>query len=228
MCTINEDNMIYGSWDIRHNKQFFVILAQFLPFNLPNNLKNQNFEKVKKKTEKIIILHLHTTNNYHMIYVSWDVEHSRHNFFSLWTIFCPFTPLATQKIKILKQWKKMPGNIIISHKCTINDNHMMYDSWDMKHDRQNVLSFWAILCPFTSLTDRKIKMKKYLEISSFYNSIPKIMIIWNTVPETWHMTDVIVILHFGLFFCPLPPPPSPLPSPLLPPPPPTAQKIKIS
>ena len=32
------------------------------------------------------------------------------------------------------------------------------------------------------------------------------MIIWNTVPEIRHMTDVIVILHFGLFFCPLPPP----------------------
>ena len=28
----------------------------------------------------------------------------------------------------LKKMKKMPENIIISHKCAINDNHMMYDS----------------------------------------------------------------------------------------------------
>ena len=40
----------------------------------------------------------------------------------------------------------------------------------------------------------------------------KIMIICYTVPETWHVTDVI-IFHFGLF---------------LPFYPPTAQKIKIS
>ena len=27
-------------------------------------------------------------------------------FLSFWTIFCPFTPLTTRKIKILKKWKK--------------------------------------------------------------------------------------------------------------------------
>ena len=43
------------------------------------------------------------------------------------------------------------------------------------------------------------KWKKHLEISSFYISLPKIMIICNTVPEIWHVADVI-IFHFGLFF----------------------------
>ena len=28
------------------------------------------------------------------------------NFLSLWTIFCTFTPITNQKIKILKKWKK--------------------------------------------------------------------------------------------------------------------------
>ena len=32
------------------------------------------------------------------------------------------------------------------------------------------------------------------------------MIIWYTVPEIWHKTDVIVIFHFGLFFALLSPP----------------------
>ena len=45
---------------------FFVILDHFLPFDPPNNLKNQSFEKMKKATEVIIILHLHTTNDDHM------------------------------------------------------------------------------------------------------------------------------------------------------------------
>ena len=80
---------------------------------------------------------------------------------------------------------------------------MMYGSWDMECNGQNFLSFWTIFCPFTPLTTQKIKIlkkwKKHLEISSFYTSVPKIMIICYTVPEIWHMTDVIVIFHFGLF-----------------------------
>ena len=38
-----------------------------------------------------------------------------------------------------------------------------------------------------------------MEISSFYTCEPKIMITFYTVPEIWHMTDVIVIFHFGYF-----------------------------
>ena len=148
MFTINEDHMMYGSWDKRRQT---IILGHFLPFDPPNNLKNQSFEKIKKTPEDIIILHLHTTNDDHMMYGSWDLEHNRQNFLSFWTIFCPFTPLTTRKIKILKKWKK------------------------------------------------------YLEISSFYTSVPKIMIICYTVPEIWCVTDVIVIFHFGLFFALLPP-----------------------
>ena len=144
----------YDVWLLRHKAwqtEFFVILGHFLPFNLPNNLKNQNFEKMKKEKmlKDIIILHLHTTNDDHMMYGSWDLEHNRQNFLSFWTIFCPFTPLTTRKIKILKKWKK------------------------------------------------------YLEISSFYICVPKIMIRWCTVPEIWCVTDVI-IFHFGPFFALLP------------------------
>ena len=40
---------------------FFVILGHFLHFDPPNNPKNQNFEKIKKSGD-IIILQLCTTN----------------------------------------------------------------------------------------------------------------------------------------------------------------------
>ena len=71
-------------------------------------------------------------------------------------------------------------------------------------------SFWAIFCPFTPLTARKMKIskemkKKPLEISSFSTSAPKLMIICYTVLEICHVTDVIVVFHFGLFFALLPP-----------------------
>ena len=79
--------------------------------------------------------------------------------------------------------------------CAINYDQMMYDSWDMVHDRCNCyFSFWAIVCPFTQLTAQKIKIlkkwKKLLEISSFYICVPKIMIGWCMVPEIYCATDV--------------------------------------
>ena len=86
---------------------------------------------------------------------------------------------------------------------------MLYCSWFMVRDRCSYFSFWVIFCPFTPLIARKINIKKKrqnpLEISSFHTSVPKIMIICYTVPEIWHVTDVIVIFHFGLFFALSPP-----------------------
>ena len=149
------------------------------------------------------------TKNYdQMMYGSWGMVHDRCNcYFSFWAIFCTFTPLKAQKIKILKKWKKTPWDIIILHMCTQNYHQMMYSSWDMVHDRCNYFSFWATFCPFIPLTSRKIKISKKwietLEISSFYISVPKIMIICYTIPELWCMTDVI-IFHFGSFFALLP------------------------
>ena len=98
----------YDVWFLRYEvwqTEFFVILDCFLPFYPPNNPKNQNFEKMKKTPGDIIILHMCTINDNHMMYGSWDMEHDRLNFLSFWTIFCTFTPLTTQKIKILKKWK---------------------------------------------------------------------------------------------------------------------------
>ena len=45
--------------------------------------------------------------------------------------------------------------------------------------------------------------KKGLQIS-FYTSVLKIMIICYTVPETWHVSDVILTFHFGQFLALLP------------------------
>ena len=67
MCTIND------VWFLRYGAQqteFFVLLDQFLPFYPTNNLKNQNFEKNKKKPGDIINLHMCTINDNHIMYGS--------------------------------------------------------------------------------------------------------------------------------------------------------------
>ena len=64
----------------------------------------------------------------------------------------------------------------------------------MEYDRHNFLSFWAIFCSFTSLSARKIKIKK--------KKREKCLEICYTVPEIWRMMDVI-IFHFLLFYTPL-------------------------
>ena len=75
---------------------FFALLPP------PMDPENHNFEKMKKKLDDIIILQMFAINDSHMIYGFSDMECNRQNFLSFWTVFCPFTPLTTRKIKILK------------------------------------------------------------------------------------------------------------------------------
>ena len=135
----------YDVWFLRYGAQqtefFFFILDPFLPFYPTNNLKNKNFEKRKKAPGDTIILQLHTINDIHMMYGSSDMEHNGQNFFFILDSFLPFYPTNNPKNKNLEKRRKTPGDPIILHMCTINDNHMMYGSWDMERNRHNFLSF---------------------------------------------------------------------------------------
>ena len=141
---------------------------------------------------------------------SWNIGHDSD--FGLFSALLP--PQQLQKSKFWKN-EKTPRDIIISNRCTIYENHIMFSPWDMEHDRQNIWSLWTIFCPLTSLTTWKIKIlnkrKKPLEIS-FYTSVAKIVIIWYTVPEIWRVKDV-VCFSFWAIFCPFTPPPPPPNSP---------------
>ena len=60
MCTINEDQMIYGSWNIRSNRQKFLSFWAILcPFSPPDNLENQNFNIEKNTLRYYHFTHLH-------------------------------------------------------------------------------------------------------------------------------------------------------------------------
>ena len=118
----------YGVW----RTEFFFVLDQFLPFYPLNNLKNQNFEKMKKTPGDISILHIFTKNDNYMMYGSWDTECNGQNFLSFWTIFCPFTPLTAWKIKILKNWKIFLE--ILSFYTSVPYKWQSYDAWFLRYE----------------------------------------------------------------------------------------------
>ena len=46
----------------------------------------------------------------------------------------PFYPTNNPKNQNSEKMKKMPGDIVLLPMCTINDNHVMYDSCDMERN----------------------------------------------------------------------------------------------
>ena len=83
------------------------------PFDPSNNPTNQNFEKNGKNTLRYyhftLVCHKWQSHDvWFLTYRAWQT-----NFFVISGNFCPFAPLTTHKIKILKNWKKIHGDIII-------------------------------------------------------------------------------------------------------------------
>ena len=110
MCTINNNHIMYGSWDMDCDRQFFVILDNFLSFYPPKNLKNQNFEKLKKSTWR----YYHFTNASHK-WESYDVWFLRYqvqqtDFFANYFALLP--SLKIWRIKTLKRRNKKPLEIL--------------------------------------------------------------------------------------------------------------------
>ena len=96
LSAISQDRILLLSW------------AVFCTFTRPKIQKNKNFKKMKTTPGYIIIYHKCTQNYDHMLYCFWDKARDKGNcYFSFWAIFCPFTPLTAQKLKISKTYKKI-------------------------------------------------------------------------------------------------------------------------
>ena len=91
----------YGAWQT----EFFVILDHFLPFYPPNNLKNQNFEKMKKSTRDII-LHMCTINDNHWCMVP-EIRSVTDRIFCNFGPFLPFHPLKNPNNQNFETWKNL-------------------------------------------------------------------------------------------------------------------------
>ena len=121
-----------------------------------------------------------------MTYGSWDMECDRQKPLSFWTIFLPITQ-QTGKSKFWKNEKNVWRYYHLTHV------YHKWKSWCIVPEIWSMTdiifsSFCAIFCSFTPLTTQKKskfwkKWKKHLEISSFYSSVPKLMIKYYTVLE---------------------------------------------
>ena len=129
--------------------RLFLILDHFLPFYPINDPENQNFNKMKKITEDIIIFNKWIINYNHMMYSSWDMKRATDIIFCHFGPFFALYPTNNPKNQDVEKMKKTRGDIIL-HNCTKNHDHMLYCSWDMARNGCNLyISFWAIFYPFT-------------------------------------------------------------------------------
>ena len=110
-----------------------------------------------------------------MMHGSWDIKCKGQSFVILGH-FLPFDPLNNPKNqKFWKNWKKRPRAIIMLHLCIINDNHIMYGSWDKKCNRQFffhfglLFTFYFLL--FYSPKNENIKKMKKKDIIILHKCI---------------------------------------------------------
>ena len=171
-------------------RQFFVILGNFFPFTPLTTHKIKMLKKWRKHLEKSSFYTCVPKIKvmWCMLPEIWSVTGT--TFYQFKPLFCPFT-LTILKIKIWKK-KKAPEDIIFLHKYTINEDHMMYGSWDIKVWGTEFFVISSHFFPLTLLTTLKIK-NQVLHLCTTSNSI------WWMLPEIWSAADII-FCHFGSFF----------------------------
>ena len=125
MCTINQGHMMYDSWDIKSKEQsqkdkVFCHFGPFLlPFDPPNNPKNQILKKKKKKKmpEGIIfhfplyILYFTTNNNHDVWFLIYQARQKE--FFVVLGYFLPFNPSNNPENQNFEKMKNVHADIII-------------------------------------------------------------------------------------------------------------------
>ena len=80
-------------------------------------------------------------------------------FFVISGYFLPFYPPNNPENQTFEKMKKTPGGIMILNVSIINENHMMYDSWDMKCTRHIfvILGYFLSFYPYNSPKKEKFK-----------------------------------------------------------------------
>ena len=181
---VPKTKIIWGSAvsEIEWDRQIFCTFALFFAL-LPQKIKAY---------DDVIILYMCTKKS--PSYGVWLLRYGCNH-----TIFCHFGSFFALLLHYWPQILKIEikRRYFLFHMCTINKDYR-----DIRHNRLKFLSFWTIFCPFFPLTNQNIKIlkkwkKKTLEI--FYICLPRMTIIWCTVPEIWSSTGKI-FSHFGLFF----------------------------
>ena len=158
---------------MEHNREFFFSFWTFFcPFTLPNNLKNQNFEKMKKMCGDITILHKCTIKkSYEIRFLRYGVRKTE--VFVFLGHFCPITPLTTWKIKILKTLK----NYLEIYTCTPYMTIIWYIVPDIWGAWDRIFCHFGSFIALLPLSGPEKSMfltneKKCLDILSIHTSVP--------------------------------------------------------
>ena len=116
----------------------------------------------------------------------------------------PSPPLTTQKIKILKKWKKASRDTIIQYTRCVSKIMII---WCMLPEIWSVtdiifLSFWAIFCPFISLKTLKIKIGKNMKKAWRYYPFTHVYHKWRSYDvsflkyKAWDRVFFVILDHF--------------------------------
>ena len=93
------------------------------------------------------------------------------------------------------------------HRCTKNDNYLVYGSWDTEYNVQSILSFRTIFYSFTPLTTWKIKTWKNEKTKWRYYHFTFVFhkwqsyVVWFPKYGAWQTEFVVILDHF----CPVNP-----------------------
>ena len=176
--------------EIQSERYFLLSWAILYPFT-PLLMPKIKIWKKCKKIGYIIFLHMCAINEDHMMYGCWDIRQD------IFFLFYSSSTLTTQKIKILKKWKKKNGEISSFHTSILKTIIICYtvlQIWCMTD--VTVIFHFGLFFVLSTPTPNSPKIpyqkkeeKKHLDISSFYTSVPKIMIRLCTAPEIRCVTD---------------------------------------
>ena len=86
----------------------------------------------------------------------WSAQWTEH--FVILDQFLPFYPSKHLENKNFENMKKIPGDIIVLHMRTINDNDMMYVCSDM--ERKRTFRYFGPFFALLPTTTQKIKILK--------------------------------------------------------------------
>ena len=63
----------------------------------------------------------------------------RAEFFAILSFFLPFAPPNNRKNQNFEKMERTPRDIFILHLSATNGSHMMFASWDMERNRDNII-----------------------------------------------------------------------------------------
>ena len=167
----------YWAWQT----EFFGHSGPFFPLSPPPLPPPSYGQKIKilKKWKKNTWRYYHFRNEYHkwQSYDEWFFRYGMQwtQYLVIWTVFCPFSHLTTQKIKIFKKWENNL-DILSFYRCVPKMTIIWCTFPKIRKETGRIFclfgSFFALFPP----TTQKIKIlkswKKYLQILSFCTSAP--------------------------------------------------------